>query len=184
MEEPLLDDEPVSGAHCPTPEEDGREDPLTAAEHRAEEHRQSMLRALADLENVRRRTARESEQNRKYALEGFAKDLLPVADNLERALQAIRQQPEEPSEPARKALSALVDGVEMIRAELNKAFQKHGVVRIEALNAPFDPHLHQAVMEVPSPDALPGSVVMELQAGYLLNDRLLRPAMVGVAKDA
>lgn len=156
------------------------EEQLDAAEKKAEEHRVNYLRMLAEMDNLRKRTQREVDQARRFAIEGFARDLLPVADNLERALGAVvSSQGEGEGDPAVKAL---VDGVRLIQNELTRSFGKHGVVRIEALNAPFDPNLHQAMMQIDNGNAAPGTVVQELQPGYLLNDRLLRPAMVGVSK--
>lgn len=143
----------------------------------AEEHRQAHLRALAEMQNFRRRSERDNQQSRQYAIEGFARDLLLVADNLERALAAM---PEEGG----AEFGAMRDGVTLIQNELSRAFEKHGVARIKALNEPFDPNMHQAVVHVDDAQAQAGSVVQEMQAGYLLNGRLLRPAMVGVAKEA
>lgn len=142
----------------------------------AEEHRNAYLDAVEEMQGFRKRYERDSQQNRQFAIESFARDLLFVADNLERALAAM---PEE-SSPEFKAMQ---DGVLMIQNELNRVFGKHGVVRIEALHTPFDPNVHQAVMHVEEANAQPGEVIREMQTGYLLNGRLLRPAMVGVAKE-
>lgn len=153
---------------------------LQEAEKRAEEHRANYLRAMAEMENMRKRTVREVEQARRFAIEGFARDLLPVADNLERAMGAVVQS--QGGGEADPAIKALMEGVRLIQNELTRSFGKHGLVRIQALNAPFDPNLHQAMMQIDHGEAAPGTVVQELQPGYLLNDRLLRPAMVSVAK--
>lgn len=142
----------------------------------AEKNRNAYLRALADMQNLRKRSERENEQSRRFAIEGFARDLLPVADNLERALSAI-------PEDSGPELKALEDGVKMIQNELTRALEKHGVTRIEALNLPFDPNLHQAVVQMDAPALEPGMVAQVMQSGYLLNNRLLRPSMVGVAKE-
>lgn len=152
------------------------EEQLQAATALAEEHRNASLRAAAEMQNVRKRFERESKQARQYAVEGFARDLLMVADNLERALAAV---PVECS----PELKMFQDGVAMTQNELIRAFGKHGVTRLSVLNEPFDPNLHQAVLQVEEVTASPGTVVRELQSGYLLNGRLLRPAMVGVAKE-
>ncbi|MBF0162557.1 MAG: nucleotide exchange factor GrpE [Magnetococcales bacterium] len=150
------------------------EEQLRAAQAEAEAQRNAHVRALAEMQNVRKRFERESQQARQFALEGFARDLLTVADNLERALAAV---PKECS----AELQMFREGVAMTQNELSRVFGKQGVVRIEALNAPFDPNLHQAVLQVETATAAAGTVVQEMQAGYLLNGRLLRPAMVGVA---
>ncbi|MEO5350522.1 MAG: nucleotide exchange factor GrpE [Magnetococcus sp. YQC-3] len=149
---------------------------LQAAQAQAEEQRAACLRAVAEMQNARKRFEREGQQARQYAIEGFARDLLTVADNLERALAAV---PKECS----AELKLFQDGVAMTQNELARAFGKHGVTRIQAMLEPFDPNLHQAVMQVEDAVAAPGTVVRELQSGYLLNGRLLRPAMVGVAKE-
>lgn len=151
------------------------EEKLQQAEARATEQKDAWLRAMAEMENLRKRMNREIDNARKFALEGFAKDLLSVADNLERALAAVSTGDE-------AQMDKLTEGVRLIQSEVLRTFGKHGITRLEALNQPFDPHMHQAMMEVADGQAAPGTVVYELQAGYLLNERLLRPAMVGIAK--
>lgn len=146
---------------------------LRLADARAEESHNAYLRALAEMENLRKRTTKEVDQARKFALEGFTRDLLAVADNMDRAIAAI------PS-TGDAAFQAVASGVRMVQTELNRVMTKHGVTRVNAINTRFDPNLHQAIMQVDDPKAEPGTVVQELQAGYLLHDRLLRPAMVGV----
>ncbi|MBF0294698.1 MAG: nucleotide exchange factor GrpE [Magnetococcales bacterium] len=147
---------------------------LIQAQAKAEEYRNDYLRAVADMRNLRQRTDREMQNARQYAVEAFAKDLLQIADNLERALAAV---------PAGDdpAITAITDGVRMVATGLDNTFKRHGVTRIQALSAPFDPNLHQAVMQVEDGSVPPGTVVRELQSGYLLNNRLLRPSMVGVS---
>ena len=142
----------------------------------AEEQRKNHLSTVAEMQNIRKRQDRDNQLNRQFAIESFARDLLLVADNLERALAAM---PKESSTESQ----AIQDGVLMIQSELNRAFAKHGVTRIEALNTPFDPHIHQAVVHVEKAESQPGNVIQEMQPGYMLNGRLLRPAMVGVAKE-
>ncbi|MBF0415819.1 MAG: nucleotide exchange factor GrpE [Magnetococcales bacterium] len=137
--------------------------------------RDETLRAMAEMQNIRKRGAREMQQARDFAVEGFARDLLSVSDNMERALGAMPQSQD-------TAIKALVDGVGMVQAELRRIFGNHGISRIECIGQPFDPNLHQAVQEVEAPEVPPGSVVAELQPGYLLRGRLLRAAMVTVAK--
>ncbi|MBF0143828.1 MAG: nucleotide exchange factor GrpE [Magnetococcales bacterium] len=153
------------------------EEQLAEATRLAGQAQGDYLRVLAEMENLRKRTTREVQQARKFAVEAFAKDLLPVADNMERAMVALEQGSESP-------LETLVEGVKLTQKTLISALGKHGVVRIQALHEPFDPNWHQAMMQVPDGGAKPGTVVMEMQAGYLLSDRLLRPAMVAVAVES
>ena len=134
-----------------------------------------VLRRLADMENVPRRTEREVRDSAQYAITGFARDLLSVSDNLARAVQSAGD-----SEDA--AVKAVVEGVSMTERELAKVLEKHGVKRIAAEGEKFDPHLHQAMFEVPNPELPSGTVVQELQSGYVIGERVLRPALVGVAK--
>ncbi|MFY8106243.1 MAG: nucleotide exchange factor GrpE [Elstera sp.] len=138
-------------------------------------YKDQALRALADAENTRRRAERDREDASKYAVSGFARDLLSVADNLRRALDAVP-----PSED--ETVKALVAGVEATERELLATFERRGLTRIDALGQIFDPNLHEAVFEVPNTGQPTGTVVQVLQTGYRIHDRLLRPAMVGVAK--
>jgi molecular chaperone GrpE len=141
------------------------------------ETRDKLLRAAAETENVRRRAEREREDVRKFAVARFAEDMLAVADNLARALEAV-------GEEARKdeTVRGLADGVELTRRDLAAALERHGVRAIEAEGKRFDPNLHQAVYEIESDGAEPGTVLQVLRTGYTINERLLRPAMVGVAR--
>ena len=139
--------------------------------------KQEALYAKAETQNVRRRMEKDIADARTYAATGFARDMLSVSDNLTRALDAI---PAELHDDER--LKALVTGIEATRRELDKVFGLHGITRIAAMGLPLDPHQHQAMLEVPSADAQPGTIVQELQSGYMIKDRLLRPAMVAVAK--
>ena len=136
-----------------------------------------LLRAVAETENVRRRAEKERDDLRKYAVQKFAEDMLAVADNLKRALDAIPAEGRE--DPAVKAL---IEGVELTGRELSGAMERHGIRQVEAQGKRFDPNQHQAVFEVESADAAPGTVVQVLRDGYTIHDRLLRAAMVGVAK--
>jgi molecular chaperone GrpE len=140
--------------------------------------RDKLLRTLAEMENLRRRTEREVADAKSYAIAAFARDVLNVADNMERALAAV------PAEAVAgdAALNTLVEGVKLTERELGKALEKHGVRRIEAAGGKFDPNLHQAMFEVPNPEVPTGTVVQVVQAGYVLGERILRPALVGVAK--
>ena len=141
--------------------------------------RQEVLYAKAETQNVRRRLEKDIADTRAYAATGFARDILPIADNLARALSAL---PEELRE--NEKLKPLIAGIEATGREIDKVFAAHGITRIAAVGLPLDPHQHQAMLEVPSADAEPGTVVQELQSGYMIKDRLLRPAMVAVAKEA
>ncbi len=151
-------------------------DRLSALEKELEEVRQNVLYAQAETQNVRRRLEQEKIAATQYAATAFARDMLSVKDNLERALAAI---PEEMREDERTR--GLITGLEATGRELDSAFQRHGIARIEAMGQMLDPHFHQAMLEVPS-DEEPGTIVQEMQAGYTIKDRLLRPALVGVAK--
>jgi molecular chaperone GrpE len=142
-----------------------------------EEVRQHVLYAQAETQNVRRRLEQEKQNAAAYAATGFARDMLSVKDNLDRALAAM---PEELRQDER--MKGLITGIEVTARELDSVFQRNGVTRIEALGQPLDPHRHQAMVEIPSADAEPGSIVQEMQAGYMIKDRLLRPALVGVAR--
>jgi molecular chaperone GrpE len=141
--------------------------------------RQDILYAQAEVQNVRRRMEKEAADARAYAATGFARDILSVSDNLTRALEAI---PAELREDEK--FKGLVAGLEATGRELDSVFAKHGITRIAAMGLPLDPNQHQAMVEIPSADAEPGTIVAEMQAGYMIKDRLLRPAMVGVAKAA
>ena len=139
--------------------------------------KQEVLYAKAETQNVRRRMEKDVADSRAYAATGFARDMLSVADNLSRALDAIPQELRDDEK-----MNALVAGIEATSRELNKVFGLNGITRIAAVGMPLDPNQHQAMLEVPSNDAEPGTVLQELQAGYMIKERLLRPAMVAVAK--
>jgi molecular chaperone GrpE len=137
-----------------------------------------LLRAHAEMDNLRKRTERDKEDATKYAITKFARDLLGVGDNLQRALAAV---PAEAPE-ADPALKSLIDGVSMTEREFSNVLERNGVKRMDASGQPFDPHQHQAMVEIEQPDVAPGTVVQVYQEGYSLGDRVLRPAMVVVAK--
>jgi molecular chaperone GrpE len=139
--------------------------------------KQDVLYAKAETQNVRRRLEKDIADTRAYAATGFARDILSVSDNLSRALSAI---PAELREDEK--MKNLVAGIEATGREIDKVFASHGISRIAAVGLPLDPNQHQAMIELPSADAEPGTVLQELQAGYMIKDRLLRPAMVAVAK--
>jgi molecular chaperone GrpE len=141
------------------------------------ELKDKVLRTLAEMENLRRRTEREVADSRTYAITNFARDLIGVADNIQRALDAARDSgvPEGPAK-------SLLDGVELTERELLKVLERNGVKRFDPQGAKFDPNLHQAMFEVPDPRVPSGFVVQVIQPGYMLGDRVLRPALVGVSK--
>lgn len=139
--------------------------------------KQEVLYAQAETQNVRRRMEKEAQDARAYAATGFARDVLSVSDNLTRALEAIPAEMRE-----NEAMKPLVIGLEATGRELESVFSKNGITRIAAMGMPLDPNQHQAMVEIPSADAEPGIIIAEMQAGYMIKDRLLRPALVGVAK--
>jgi molecular chaperone GrpE len=154
-------------------------DRLAAVEAELAEAKAAVLYAQAETQNVRRRLEKDAADARAYAATAFARDILSVADNLERALQAI------PAEMrADDRFKGLIVGLEATGRELATVFERNGISKISALGEKLDPNRHQAMIELPSSDAEPGTIVQEMQAGYMIRDRLLRPALVGVAKAA
>jgi molecular chaperone GrpE len=145
------------------------------------DYKDKVLRTLADMENLRSRTAREIMNARVYSISSFAGDILAVADNMDRALRALDAELREKSDAAVKAL---LDGVELTERELHKALEKHGVKKFEPMGEKFDPHRHQAMFEVPDPSLPAGTVARVEQPGYMIGERVLRPALVAVAKGA
>jgi molecular chaperone GrpE len=160
-------------------ETEGRsaDDRLTTLEAELAEQKDRLLRALAETENVRRRAQREREDASRYAVTGFAKDLLSTADNLRRALDSLPE-----AEVKDERTRSLLAGVAATERELLSVFERHGIRRIDPKGEPFDHNFHQAIFEAEREDQPSGTVVEVLQPGYVLHDRLLRPAMVGVAK--
>ncbi len=136
-----------------------------------------LLRSLADMENLRRRTERDTADARVYAVTNFARDMLNVADNLRRALESVPK-----GEPESAALKALIEGVELTERDLQKTLERHGVKRLSPEGGRFDPNMHQAMFEVPNEEVPAGTVLQVIQTGYAIGERVLRPAMVGVAK--
>jgi molecular chaperone GrpE len=161
--------------------EQGPEEPpevrLAAVEADLAEHKDRLLRALAETENTRRRAQREREDAAKYAITGFAKDLLSAADNLRRALDSLPE-----AEVTDQRISNLLAGVAATERELLSVFERHGLRRIDPQGERFDHNFHQAIFEAERADQPTGTIVEVLQPGYVLHDRLLRPAMVGVSK--
>jgi len=160
---------------------DGEEDSLTEAleslRSDLEAAKQDVLYAKADAQNVRRRAEKDVQDARNYAATGFARDILSVADNLGRAVDSVYDEFREDEKMKR-----FIVGIEATQRELDKVFGQHGITRIAAKGLPLDPNQHQAMMEVPTDEHDPGTIVQEMQAGYMIKDRLLRPAMVAVAK--
>ena len=183
---PPQDDPAVAAELKGVPEEllqgaDGGEksalDELSVLQEKLETAEQDVLYARAETQNVRRRMEKDVADARAYAATGFARDILSVSDNLARALEAI---PADLKDDER--LKGFIAGIEATSREIDKVFGSHGITRIAATGLPLDPNQHQAMLEVPSAEVEPGTVVQELQAGYMIKDRLLRPAMVAVAK--
>jgi molecular chaperone GrpE len=144
------------------------------------ENKDRLLRTLADMENLRKRTERELSDMRQYGIASFARDVLAVADNMDRALGALDAELRETANPGVKAL---LDGVELTERELMKVLEKHGVKKFEPQKGDkFDPNLHQAMFELPDPSQPAGTVAQVVQPGYMIGERMLRPALVGVAK--
>ena len=156
---------------------DSLDDALALLRGDLEAAKQDVLYAKAETQNLRRRMEKDVADARTYAATGFARDMLSVSDNLTRALEAIPADLREDEK-----WKNLVAGIEATGRELEKAFTHNGITRIAAMGMPLDPHQHQAMLEVPSAEVEPGTVLQELQAGYMIRDRLLRPAMVAVAK--
>jgi molecular chaperone GrpE len=154
-------------------------DPVALLEAERTDLREKLLRTLADMENLRRRTEREAADARLYAVTNFARDILNVADNVRRALDSV---PPEAREAAEGPFNALLEGIELTERDLLKTLDRHGIKRLDPQGQRFDPHLHQAMFEVPNPDVPSGTVVQVVQAGFVIGERVLRPALVGVAK--
>lgn len=177
--ETLTDEEAHTDAPDAMPEDVDTEtenDPVAALMSEVAVLKDQVLRARAETENVRRRADRDRADASAYAVTGFARDMLTVSDNMRRALDAM---PDDVAED----MKAFVEGVEMTERELLKTMEKYGIQKVEPeVGEKFDHKFHQAMFEVPTPDHAPGSVMQVVAAGYVIKDRLLRPAMVGVAK--
>jgi molecular chaperone GrpE len=158
---------------------DERDEEIIVLKEEAAALKDRLLRMAAEMENLRKRTEREKAEATLYAATNFARDLLSVADNLGRALQAL---PEEERERAGEIETNLIAGVEVTERELLNVFQRHGIRKIEAVGQKFDPNFHQAMFEVPTNEKPPGTVMQELQSGYAVGERCLRPSLVGVSK--
>jgi len=145
----------------------------------ANDLKDKLLRTLAEMENLRKRTAREVSDARAYGVTSFARDTLAVADNMRRALETVSPELRASAEPGVKVL---IEGMELIERELLKALEKNGVRQFTPQGEKFDPNVHQAMFEVPDASVAAGSIVQVVQPGYMIGDRVLRPAMVGVSK--
>lgn len=163
------------------PEAANENNPVAVLEAQVAELRDRFLRAVAEAENVRKRAERDVADERVYGITGFARDILAVADNLARTLDAVAA---EARSTAEGPLKALLEGVELTDRELQKALAKNGIRQINPQGEKFDPHFHQAVYEVPDANMPAGMVAQVIQPGYAIGNRVLRPAMVGVAKAA
>jgi molecular chaperone GrpE len=175
---PEQDGEPVVSKPYVMPDDPEQGSPEALAKEAADS-RDRMLRTLAEMENLRKRTAREVSDARTYGISGFARDVLDIADNLQRALDAV---PAEARAAADPGLKALIEGVELTERSLHNALEKNGVRKFDPAGEKFDPNVHQAMYEVPDPSVPPGTIAQVVQAGYMIGDRVLRPALVGVAK--
>jgi molecular chaperone GrpE len=152
-------------------------DRVAELEEQLEEAKSKALYAAAETQNVRRRLEQELQQSTSYAAAGFARDMLTIKDHLDRALAAVSDELR-----ADKTAAQFLAGIEATSRELDAVFQRNGVTRINSIGEPLDPHRHQAMIEMPSSEAEPGTIVEEMQTGYMMKDRLLRPALVAVAK--
>ena len=159
--------------------DDPEEGSVEALTKEAAEAKDRMLRTLAEMENLRKRTAREVSDARTYGISGFARDVLDIADNLQRALDAV---PAEARAAADPGLKSLIEGVELTERSLHNALEKNGVRKFDPAGEKFDPNVHQAMYEVPDPSIPAGTIAQVVQAGYMIGERILRPALVGVAK--
>ncbi|HEY4547375.1 MAG TPA: nucleotide exchange factor GrpE [Pedomonas sp.] len=170
-------DENNAAAEAVAPQ--AQEDELAAAQAEAASLKDQLLRQMAETENVRRRLEREKQDAGAYAVTSFARDILAVADNLRRALDAVPE-----AARADQAVANVITGIEMTEREVFNIFNKYGIAQVEALGQKLDPNKHQAMLEIPTNDAEPGTVVQVLQTGFVIKGRLLRPALVAVAKAA
>ena len=168
-------DEPQNEANSAEEESEESEEERLQEEVRA--LKEDKIRVLAEMENLRKRFDREKIDSIKYGSVNFARDILSPGDNLERALSAINQEEDHP-----QSIKNLIEGLKMVQKEFSNALEKNGISKINSINEKFDPNLHQAMMEVERDDLDEGIVVQEIQTGYMMHDRLLRPVMVGVSK--
>ena len=171
----IKNDEPQVEAD--STEEENEESEEERLQEEVRSLKEDKIRVLAEMENLRKRFDREKIDSIKYGSVNFARDILSPGDNLERALSAINQEEDHP-----QSIKNLIEGLKMVQKEFSSALEKNGISKINSMNEKFDPNLHQAMMEVERDDLDEGIVVQEIQTGYMMHDRLLRPAMVGVSK--
>jgi molecular chaperone GrpE len=179
MDHPANSPDPQGVDPAAAPADQASADQTAALAHEAAELKDRLLRTLADMENLRRRTEREIADSRQYAVASFARDLLAVADNMERALKTLSADFRDQADPVVKSH---IEGVELTERELLKVMEKHGIRKFDPQGQKFDPNLHQAMMQVPDPSVPDGTVVQVMAPGYMIGERVLRPALVGVAK--
>lgn len=181
QEKPEADAAPQAGpaANVAAEEAAAEPDPVEVLTAEIEDLRDQRLRLVAEMENLRRRTAREVKDAKSYAISGFARDMLQVSDNLQRALSAV---PEQAEGAADNGLKTLIEGVELTERAMLSALERHGVRKLDPKGQKFDPNFHQAMFEVPNTEVPNNTVIEVVQTGYVIADRMLRPAMVGVAK--
>jgi len=154
-------------------------DPIAVLEAEKADLKDKLLRLMADMENLRRRTEREMADARTYAVANFARDMLNVADNVRRAIESV---PDEARTTAEGAFKGLIDGIDLTERDLLKTLERHGVKKLEPEGQKFDPNVHQAMFEIPNAEVPNGTVLQVVQSGYVIGDRVLRPALVGVSK--
>jgi molecular chaperone GrpE len=154
-------------------------DSIAVLEAEKAELKDKLLRLMADMENLRRRTEREIADARTYGAANFARDMLNVADNIRRAIESVS---DEARSAAEGAFKGLIEGIDLTERDLLKTLERHGVKKLDPQGQKFDPNLHQAMFEVPNPDVPNGTVVQVVQSGFVIGDRVLRPALVGVSK--
>jgi len=168
----------TDGAAAPAASEPSAEETTARLESERAELRDKLLRALADMENLRRRTEREIADTRAYAVTAFARDMLSVADNLRRAIETV---PEHARKSGDSAVMGLIEGIELTERELAKTLERHGVRKLVPAGQKFDPNLHQAMFEAPHDSIAKGQVHTVVQPGYAIGERVLRPALVGIS---
>ena len=179
MTDPTASQTESAAAQAENPTAPEQADAIAEAKREATEFKDKLLRTLAEMENLRKRTEREVLDARLYGIAGFARDVLAVADNMHRALETIGPELRESTDAK---VRALIEGVELTERELLKTLEKNGVKKFSPQGEKFDPNLHQAMYEVPTSDLPPGQVAEVIQAGYMIGERVLRPAMVAVSK--
>jgi molecular chaperone GrpE len=154
-------------------------DPIAVLEAEKADLKDKFLRLMADMENLRRRTERDMADARAYAVTNFARDMLNVADNVRRAIESV---PEEARNTAEGSFKGLIEGIDLTERDLLKTLERHGVKKLDPQGQKFDPNLHQAMFEIPNAEVPNGTVLQVVQSGYVIGDRVLRPALVGVSK--